>query len=364
MSEIKVRLVTTPNSDLKTVNSARVSMAKHHNSFEDDVKGNKGLINYLASHHHWTPFSHNRDTIFFPIDNKIDYYHFLEFITLQLSLEDKASMVMQTVTLNDMKFLAIKTSLYGWVNIVKKIDNSFISSDDSTIHRILSVLSHKYQYSFSALFKPELTSKYLIEEQLAINNLNILNLCIPQLGTHMFDITFYETIPIFVARQRFKHMIGFTYNEVSRRYVDDDPTFYTPDVWRQRPDKSIKQGSGSDCVDQKTLKDNYNKLENDNLSYYKELVDKSKFNVAPEMARITLMQSMMTEYYVTGNMDAWERLINQRIDSTAQKEITDLAKLLNDELVEIKNSIRNIISYHMHGQNINLVHELEKIGVF
>ena len=45
-------------------------------------------------------------------------------------------------------------------------------------------------------------------------------------------ITLRETIPIFVARQRFKHTIGFTYNEVSRRYVDDTPEFYLPDLWR------------------------------------------------------------------------------------------------------------------------------------
>ena len=41
------------------------------------------------------------------------------------------------------------------------------------------------------------------------------------------SITLRETVPIFVARQRFKHTIGFTYNELSRRYLDDDPDFYS-----------------------------------------------------------------------------------------------------------------------------------------
>ena len=58
------------------------------------------------------------------------------------------------------------------------------------------------------------------------------------------QITLRETVPIFVARQRFKHMVGFTYNEVSRRYVDDTPEFYFPAEWRTRPDGSLKQGSG------------------------------------------------------------------------------------------------------------------------
>ena len=59
------------------------------------------------------------------------------------------------------------------------------------------------------------------------------------------QITVVEKVPIFVARQRFKHMVGFTYNEVSRRYVDDEPEFYVPDTWRIRPEGSIKQGSGT-----------------------------------------------------------------------------------------------------------------------
>jgi thymidylate synthase (FAD) len=61
------------------------------------------------------------------------------------------------------------------------------------------------------------------------------------------QITLRETVPIFVARQRFKHVVGFSYNEVSRRYVDDEPSFYIPDEWRSRPDGSVKQGSGGRC---------------------------------------------------------------------------------------------------------------------
>ena len=59
------------------------------------------------------------------------------------------------------------------------------------------------------------------------------------------QITLLETVPIFVARQTFKHQIGFTRNEVSRRYVDDAPEFYFPDEWRIRPAGNIKQGSGT-----------------------------------------------------------------------------------------------------------------------
>lgn len=149
-------------------------------------------------------------------------------------------------------------------------------------------------------------------------------------------ITLRETVPIFVARQRFKHMVGFTYNEVSRRYVDDEPEFYIPDVWRSRPEGSVKQGSCDKPIDTiiaqsneegyfqypENIKDAYN----DYLSSVSQLYnDMLNTGVAPEQARMVLPQSMMTSYYVTGSLAAFARAYKQRIDPHAQKEIQDLA---------------------------------------
>lgn len=60
------------------------------------------------------------------------------------------------------------------------------------------------------------------------------------------QITMYEKMPIYIARQRMKSVVGFSYNEVSRRYVDDEPEFYYPDYWRTRPVGNVKQGSGTE----------------------------------------------------------------------------------------------------------------------
>ncbi|QIB67141.1 FAD-dependent thymidylate synthase [Kineobactrum salinum] len=146
-------------------------------------------------------------------------------------------------------------------------------------------------------------------------------------------ITMRETIPIFVARQRFKHMVGFTYNEVSRRYVDDTPEFFSPDVWRARPDASIKQGSGDRTI--KEFVNPYGEPEHHPVEHwFDRWMEDAEFNynkllewdVAPEQARMVLPQSMYTSYYVTGSLAAWARAYKQRIDSHAQKEIQDLAK--------------------------------------
>ena len=136
------------------------------------------------------------------------------------------------------------------------------------------------------------------------------------------QITIRETVPIFVARQRFKHVVGFTYNEVSRRYVDDTPEFFTPTIWRARPEGSVKQGSGDNHPKSNAYTHAYHLFLEDALSLYNRMISEG---VAPEQARMVLPQSMLTSYYVTGSLAAFARAYNQRIDSHAQKEIQDLA---------------------------------------
>ena len=358
---IKATLITEKCSDLKAVNAARVSMAKQSLSFEEDVKGNERLINYLGSHHHWTPFSHNRETILFPMMSLVEYYHFLEMITVNLSLEEKASLVLQNnINVHGAKYLAVKTSMFGWTQILENLSTSYMGNDGITGERIISVLSHKYPYSSKALISEELRKKFTGNFNTYLENKDILDFVIPQLEMKMFDVTFYETVPIFVARQRFKHMVGFTYNEVSRRYVDDLPELFHPEVWRQRPDKSIKQGSGADCVNQKELITEYDAFCKTCLDYYNKLIDKKGDNTAPEMARMVLPQSMMTEYFVTGTLDAWLRFIKQREDNHAQEEIRDLAKLIR---VDFDNIYKQVTLIQQSGHS-NLSQMLEEIGVF
>lgn len=143
------------------------------------------------------------------------------------------------------------------------------------------------------------------------------------------QIVIREKVPIFVARQRFKHTVGFSYNEVSRRYVDDTPEFHTPDVWRGRP-VGAKQGSSEEVIESIRICSEYDRTP-DNI--YREAIETCEFayqllidgGVAPEQARMVLPQSMYTEYYVTGSLAAWARAYKLRIDLHAQKEIRDVA---------------------------------------
>jgi len=154
------------------------------------------------------------------------------------------------------------------------------------------------------------------------------------------QLTLRERIPIFIARQRFKHMVGFTYNEVSRRYVDDPPEFFIPKEWRGRP-TNAKQGSSDETIDEFSkgifvglgLLEVYNDYIDAASELYASLIDEG---VAPEQARMVLPQSMYTEYYVTGSLAAWARAYKLRSDPHAQLEIQDLARMWQDTIGNIK----------------------------
>src|SRR5210317_1938276 len=126
------------------------------------------------------------------------------------------------------------------------------------------------------------------------------------------SLQFRIKAPIFVARQLVKHQVGLVWNEVSRRYVDDEPEFYIPFMWRKRPPKSIKQGSSKEEVEfditdyVKTAK-----------SLYQMMLDE---DIAPEMARMVLPQNMMTEWYWSGTLMAFARVCNLRNKEDAQQE--------------------------------------------
>jgi thymidylate synthase (FAD) len=115
-------------------------------------------------------------------------------------------------------------------------------------------------------------------------------------------------------------------NEISRRYVDTPPEFYVPSVWRGRPvDK--KQGS-SGLVDYMTS--------NFDL-YYRQLLlyeDMIREGVAPEQARMVLPQSMHTEWYWSGSLDAFANMVNLRCKPDAQEETRVIAVAISDQMRE------------------------------
>ena len=136
--------------------------------------------------------------------------------------------------------------------------------------------------------------------------------------------SFYVKAPVFVARQLVKHKF-LRWNEISRRYVDEEPDFYTPDIWRGRSaDK--KQGSeGTISISDDIVEDLYD----DAVARYRLLLE---IGVCPEQARMVLPQSMMTEWYWTGSLDAFASMCNLRCTEDTQYESRVVADRIDEEM--------------------------------
>ena len=138
--------------------------------------------------------------------------------------------------------------------------------------------------------------------------------------------------PIFVARQWYKHMIGITRNEVSRRYVNEKPEFYQPDYWRKKA-ANKKQGSDGKLITTKeAVQNKYEALMKGAARTYRRMLE---LGLCEEQARIVLPQSMYTEWIETGSLVAAARIVKQRTEEHAQHEIQLLANSFADAVQDI-----------------------------
>lgn len=134
------------------------------------------------------------------------------------------------------------------------------------------------------------------------------------------QVQFRIKMPIFVAREWYRHQIGFSRNEVSRRYVSDEPECWIPSAndFREK-DAKIKQGSKDTPVENaEQFRDMYKSAIDLSVLVYNAMIS---MNIAPEIARTVLPQSMYTEFIETGSLAAYARLYKLRTSSDAQREI-------------------------------------------
>ena len=151
--------------------------------------------------------------------------------------------------------------------------------------------------------------------------------------------SFHIKAPVFVARQLVKHKF-LRWNEISRRYVDSKPEFYEPNAWRGKAEDK-KQGSDG-IVELYNMPDkrnpnflvgetqtHYQKLQ---CELYQSLLDAG---VCPEQARMVLPQSMMTEWYWSGSLDAFADMCNLRCKPDTQAETRFVADAISEEMEKL-----------------------------
>jgi len=162
--------------------------------------------------------------------------------------------------------------------------------------------------------------------------------------------SFHVKAPIFVARQLVKHSF-LRWNEVSRRYVDDEPEFYIPDVWRGRSEDK-KQGSSDEVITELQdcgwdhdpeygeewyeetycIKKSLSNYERHCRNFYDLLL---RNDVAPEQARMVLPQSTMTEWWWSGSLDAFARMCNLRCATDTQYETRIVADQISSVMGDL-----------------------------
>jgi len=140
-------------------------------------------------------------------------------------------------------------------------------------------------------------------------------------------ITLHIKAPIFLSRQLSKHQVGMVWNEISRRYVTEEPEFYQPDFWRKAAD-NVKQGSSDEIISN----NNDWRLEYSDVCV--QAVEQYNFmiseGICAEQARMILPQATMTEWFWTGNLYSFANVFIQRTDSHAQREVQSVAHQIGD----------------------------------
>ena len=141
--------------------------------------------------------------------------------------------------------------------------------------------------------------------------------------------SFHIKAPVYVARQLVKHKF-LRWNEISRRYVKDEPEFYQPKLRAAAKDK--KQGSGDPLILSIQQDEVIQQAHIQAVKQYRYLL---QTGVCEEQARGILPLSHMTEWYWSGSLDAFADMCRLRCTSDTQYETRLLADNINEEMSKL-----------------------------
>lgn len=141
--------------------------------------------------------------------------------------------------------------------------------------------------------------------------------------------TFMIECPLFIRSQIHRHRT-FSFNEISRRYTSDDLGFWIPTTWRQQS-SSNRQASAGELPEatQVGFKKAY---EADTYRAYQHYQWYIEAGMAREQARAILPQSLLTRFYMGGNLRNWVHFLKLRMDEHAQYEVRVIAQRIHKQL--------------------------------
>lgn len=146
-------------------------------------------------------------------------------------------------------------------------------------------------------------------------------------------LTVIVEVPLYIRSQIHRHRT-FAYNEISRRYTSENLEFYLPtiDDIRQQS-KSNRQASDGqlESADAQNAIELMQYIHKKSLDAYNALLEDG---VCREQARGVLPQSLMTKFYMTGNLRNFAHFLKLRTHQGAQKEVREVASQLRTILTE------------------------------
>lgn len=148
-------------------------------------------------------------------------------------------------------------------------------------------------------------------------------------------MTYEVYAPLMIARQWWKYVVGSdhtldAWNESSRRYVTEEPVYYSP-TWRGAPDNR-KQGSGG-VVDMPWLTARLAERHEQSIRDYDDAIADG---VAPEQARVFLLAyGLYVRWRWTASIQSILHYLDQRLEEGAQSEMWPYATAVRDMTLEI-----------------------------
>jgi thymidylate synthase (FAD) len=154
-------------------------------------------------------------------------------------------------------------------------------------------------------------------------------------------ITWHVVVPLFTRGQWHRHRT-WSYNEVSRRYTEENLQFYLPEWFRPQADKN-KQASLWGVETNPAIED-WNGYERvvaseavrihtaNAMELYEKMLNAG---ICREQARMVLPQNMYVRYYGTVNLRNALAFIKLRDDNHAQWEIFQPAQAMKEQLREL-----------------------------
>jgi thymidylate synthase (FAD) len=164
--------------------------------------------------------------------------------------------------------------------------------------------------------------------------------------------TFHWKAPLFVFRQAFKYQVGSgwrtyevegqevsleifdvlfdtdkgcSWNEISGRYVEWEPEFYLPRVFRGNPPHGNKQSS-SELGAEFDHAGERERMQSECARAYADYRSRIQRGVAKEIARMLLPQSLYSQAYWTVSLQGVMHFLDQRLKADAQFEIRRYAE--------------------------------------